>query len=262
MNRNGWISSADKEIIHIELELPTSTNGAAAEGGANDDAAEEAPPQAESVEEEVKKEPAVEKEPTVEKVELDNEQLSRLFSYLDEEGAGRISREVFLRLMRMYMKVVKETIMTLGMSIKDKQAIRRLDVNEVVEVLDGPLKETSYDVLRIRAKALRDGETGWITMKGNQGSVFLVEGGNLFKVVKETIITEAFELNGDTADLKSLLKDDRRKLKEGTVLEVQEWPKIEEKSGLTRMKGKVRSSGSIGWVTTISSSGETFLENM
>lgn len=271
-----FFEAADKEIVDIELQLPTSTNGAVEseshleapeEDGANVDANANSSPEAQidtAKPEPIKEAPLqeVKKEPTVERVELDPEQLSRLFSYLDEEGSGRISREVFSRLMRMYMKVVKEAVISNGMSIKDKQIVRRLQVDEVIEVLEGPLRENSYDVLRIRGKALEDGETGWITVRGNQGSVFLVEGGNLFKVVKETILTEAFELNGDKADLKVLLKDDTRKLKEGTILEVHEWPRIEEKSGLTRMKGKVRQDGSIGWATTVSNNGIVFLENL
>merc|ERR1712099_96765 len=127
----------------------------------------------------------------------------------------------------------------------------------------GPLKEDDAEVARVRVKAMKDDVDGWVTPMGNQGTVFLEEGGNLFKVVKETILTESFELDGGSSkDATRKLKDTTRKLKEGEIVEVREWARKEEKSGLIRMKCKVKSSGAIGWVTTVGNQGNVYVEGL
>lgn len=197
--------------------------------------------------------------PAAEVVDLPPEALSRLFPGFLEEGCVTISQEVFLRVVRLFYKVVKETAMTESKAIKDSKTLRRLELNEVVEVLEGPVREDAAEVMRIRAKAMRDDLEGWATVTGNQGTVFLREGGGLFKVVKETILTETFGLIADKESTRKL-KDTTRKVKEGEVLEVYEWPKKEETSGLTRMKAKVKSDGAVGWVTTTGNQGAVFAE--
>merc|ERR1712060_332424 len=86
------------------------------------------------------------------------------------------------------------------------------------------------------------------------------DGGELFKVVKETIMTPTFELDSAAdKEVSKKVKDPTRKLKDGELLEVREWPKLEEKSGLTRMKCKAMTDGSVGWVTTIGNAGTVFV---
>jgi len=189
------------------------------------------------------------------------EDLSRLFACLDEDGEGYISKDKFTNLVRVFMKVAKDTVITSGISIKESKTLRRLEVGEIVEILEGPIKEDKVDVMRVHAKVMKDELEGWITLAGNQGTVFLEEGGNLFKVVKETILTESFELDGGgSKDATRKLKDTTRKLKEGEIVEVREWARKEEKSGLLRMKCKVKSDGEVGWVTTVGNQGTVFLE--
>merc|ERR1712062_80429 len=145
-----------------------------------------------------------------------------------------------------------------GVNVKESKTLRRLEVNDVVEVLQGPMKDDSVNVDRIFARVMKDGTEGYITIAGNQGTVFLKEGGGTFKVVKETILTEAFEL--ETKESARKLKDNTRKLKEGEIVEVYEWPKKEETSGLHRLKGKVKSDGAVGWVTSTGNQGTVYLE--
>lgn len=228
---------------------PDGANGGDGEGGEAALAEGTAPPP-----------PKTQRAPApAEVVELPEEALRRLFpGYLDE-GCEKLSKEAFLRLVRLYHKVVKETAMTDSKNIKDSKTLRRLELNEVVEVLEGPLREGSADVMRVRCKAMRDDMEGWATVAGNQGTVFLREGGALFKVVKETILTESFGLGGDKEATRKL-KDTTRKVKEGEVLDVYEWPRKEEVSGLTRMKCKVKSDGAVGWLTTTGNQGAVFAE--
>jgi len=186
------------------------------------------------------------------------EELKRLFKQIvEEDDTTSISKEKFASLIRVFMKVVRDTVITDEISIKGAKSLRRLETGEVVELLAGPMTEDSANVKRIQARVMKDDITGWITLSGSQGSVFLEEGGATYKVVKETILTDAFELDGGNSTRK--LKDTTRKLQVGETVEVKEFPK-KEKTGLMRMKCKATKDGSQGWVTTVGNSGVVFLQ--
>lgn len=102
---------------------------------------------------------------------------------------------------------------------------------------------------------MTDDVEGWITMSGNQGSKFLEDGGGQYKVVKETIMTPEFELDGGEGK-------PTKKLRAGEIVDVREWAKKEEKSGLLRLKGRARSTGAVGWVTITGNQGNVYLEHM
>jgi len=195
----------------------------------------------------------VETEP-VEKVELSKDELSKVFAQLDESGEGQLSKEVFARLLRKHMKVVSSTIMSTDCAIKDSKSVRRLDVGELLEVIEGPYKDVVMKVTRVKAKALKDDVEGWVSLVSNFGTTFLVEGGAMYKVVKPVDLTSSFELEEETEG------KTKEVLKAGTVLEMHEAPKKEEKSGHMRLKCRVRGGGPIGWVTSTGSSGTVFVE--
>lgn len=189
---------------------------------------------------------------------LDEESVRRLFQSFDEEKEGEIPKSEFMRIVRVYYKVVKETVLTENPSVKDGTVMRRLEVDEVVEILSGPKKDESVEVMRVYVKTMKDELSGWVTLSGNMGTRFLEEGGNKFKVVKETILTDAFELTDSKTTTRKLV-DTTRKLKPGEILEVREWPRKEEKSGLMRMKGKCLKDGATGWATTMGNQGNVYL---
>lgn len=193
------------------------------------------------------------------KGKLAPEDVSRLFAYLDMEDEGFISKEDFVGLVRLYMKVVKDTVITDAIGIKDSKTIRRLEVDEVVEVLQGPVKEGTVEVNRIQAKVMKDGIEGWITTEGNQGTKFLAKSSPDFKVVKETILTDSFDLSGGSKDNARKIKETTRKLKVGEIVEAIEWPRKDD-SGLMRMQCRVKSDGTVGWATSVGNTGTVFLE--
>merc|ERR1712151_537480 len=143
-------------------------------------------------------------------------------------------------------KVVKDTVMTSQLSVKESQTLRRLEIGEVVEVIEAPEKETAMEVMRAKCRAMQDDVEGYITLVGNHGSTFLEDGGSLFKVVKETVLTQELTLDG---------AGPTKKLKEGEIVQVREWAKKEETSGLMRMKCKVKSTGAVGYATTVGNQG-------
>jgi len=186
--------------------------------------------------------------------------LSGLFDYLDSEDDGFLSEEKFENMIRQFMKVVKPTILTEEIGMKST-SLRRIEADELMEVLQGPIVDESVEVGRMQVKALSDGVLGWLTPVGNQGTVYLEEGGNMFKVVKETILTNCFVIGTDKEETRKL-KDNTRKVKVGEIVECCEWARTEPNSGLQRMKVRVKTDDTIGWATSVGNTGIVFLEVM
>jgi len=206
-----------------------------------------------------------EKEPEPELIELDSDKLDEVFLKLCDEGESSLSKAVFCRTVQQFFKVIKETALIDVFPVTTSKPQRKLDTREVVEVLEGPVRDTLTKVTRVKCRAVRDNVEGWATVSSNLGTVFLREGKPSFKVVKETILTEEFQLEPEgkkegEEEKNEEKKPDGKKLKLGEVLIVLEWPRKEEKSGLVRMKAKVKSDGSAGWVTIMGNQGTVFAE--
>lgn len=183
--------------------------------------------------------------------EFPNDQAAQWFDRFVGAGVEGLALNDFTRLVRVCYKVVKTTVLTNGMNLKDSKVVRRLEVDEVVELRDGPRKDEISDLLRIEARAVKDGATGFVTLTGNQGSTYLEKGGTLFVVVKETLLTK-------NADLAS--QDSSRKLKEGDNLDVLEFGMKNKATGLTRLKVRIQSDGAVGWATSVGNTGVAFLK--
>ncbi|CAJ1413835.1 unnamed protein product, partial [Effrenium voratum] len=177
-------------------------------------------------------------------LDLDASKLARLYD--SSAGAGGLEREAFLDLVKVYYVCVKQTLMNEELGIKSK-SLRRLELREVLEALEGPENEDTAKVVRLRCRAVLDGLEGWVTFKGNQGTTFLEPGGRCYQALKDTEMTE--ELDAGSAVT--------RKVSSGEVIEVIEF---EKKAGdARRIKGKAREDGACGWLT-VSNLADTFLE--
>eukprot|EP00927_Polykrikos_kofoidii_P059628 TRINITY_DN54773_c0_g1_i1.p1 TRINITY_DN54773_c0_g1~~TRINITY_DN54773_c0_g1_i1.p1 ORF type:complete len:1286 (+),score=290.34 TRINITY_DN54773_c0_g1_i1:85-3942(+) len=192
-------------------------------------------------------------------IELSVDQLKKVFHAFVENGSLNITN--FANLCRVYMKVVKETALTTGISIRNSQTVRRLDKHEVAEVLKGPAIEKAVGVQRVWVQAMKDEAVGWVTVAGNQGTEFLKECGRTFEVVKETILTNNFVPESAEPRKEGETEAASRKLQVGDVLDVITFPKKEEGSGEFRLQGKVRgdSDGEVGWATATSAAGVVYL---
>ncbi|CAE7236707.1 STOML2 [Symbiodinium natans] len=184
---------------------------------------------------------------------VSEEDLSRVFDTLAAE-AEAIEKDRMTAIIRCFKKVVKETVLTSDKSVKG-DSIRRLLAGEVLEIMSAEVADEEAGVSRVRCHALKDGAEGWVTTSGNNGTPFLQDYTGVYKVVKETILTVAFELDSSGG------KEAPRKLRPGDVVDVLIWPK-KDKTGLMRLKCKCRTDGSVGWVTAVGNTGTTFLEVM
>jgi len=158
----------------------------------------------------------------------------------DENDEPEISREDFMRVVRVFYKVVTEIVLSDNLLIEQSEQLRRMEVGEIMEVFQGPMLDPSVGVYRIHGKALKDGIVGWVTVAGNQGITFLMPGGNLLKVVRPVQLTEMEDV--ETAG---------RLLVEGEVLEVIAWQRIREQTpqAVTRVKGRLQGEMVTGWVS-------------
>jgi len=199
-----------------------------------------------------------------------DEGLRKVFKSLDGDGAGFLTSERFAYVVRHLMKVCTVTVLSSELKA-DSAATRKLERGEIVEVLDGPFEDESSKTKRVKVSAMRDSAEGYATMVGNTGSLVLRDGGRLFKVLRETPMTDKFELEEAPPKEKEekptepvppagAVKDDARKLKAGELVEVIEYPKKEEKSGSMRMKCKAKSDGHVGYATCQGNTGAVFMD--
>jgi len=140
--------------------------------------------------------------------------------------------------------------MSEDVTIKSK-TVRRLDVGEVLEAIEGPCKDDGVGVMRVKCKAVQDDAVGWVTIAGNQGTPFLEPGGNFYACVKETSLTDGLSIQ----DSKTV-----RKVAKGEVIEVLEFSKKDEALDVKRIKGRAKLDGATGWITVSGNQGTTYLE--
>jgi len=192
--------------------------------------------------------PKVEKKP-IEQVELTKEGLKSFFTSVLDAGSKTLSKASFLRILQVYYKVVKDTPLTEELAVSGTP-VRTAKVGEVLELLEGPSKEDTMKVFRVKVKAHKDDVEGWVSIAGNAGTAFLEEGAQFYKACAKVALT-------DSADE----KESSTNLKEGEVVEVLEWPaKAEEDVSLRRMKVKTRISGNIGWITQVDEEGKVLAD--
>jgi len=181
--------------------------------------------------------------------QLEEGSSEKLFAHIVGKEAS-ISKEGFAELILLYYKCVKATVLTETISIKAK-TVRRLDLGEVLEALEGPSKEEGANVQRVRCKAVKDDAEGWVTIAGNQGTAYLEPGGNIYTVVKETMLTNVLSVE----DSETI-----RRVSKGELIEVLEFGKKDETAGMLRVRGKAKQDGATGWITISGNQGTPFLE--
>jgi len=179
------------------------------------------------------------------------EQIALLCRSLEKGGIGRRRFQAFLQ---KYFKIVKSIAITDGFDIGKAKTVRKADVDEVIELLEGPSKDERTSVMRIRGKSLNDGIEGWISLKGNQGTPFMEEVEKPFYSCQvETDLQRDFKVEGDDALVRALKPDE--------VLELIEGPRKQKFEPALRARGKASSDGALGWFTVRDKQGTVFSES-
>merc|ERR1712048_1143311 len=95
-------------------------------------------------------------------------------------------------------------------------------------------------IQRLSGKALKDGKEGWITTKGNAGTIYAEADSKKYFVEKEVELQDKFQSQG----AKTL-----RKLEPGETFTLLEGPRGETAPPEHRIKVRCLSDGKLGWVT-------------
>jgi len=115
--------------------------------------------------------------------------------------------------------VCKSTIaMTDVVDIKACKVLKKVVVGETLQLVADQAGESEQrkDLSRLKFRSARDGKEGWVTLKGNQGTVYL-ELSTSHYVVERAVSLQA-AVSGDSASV--------RQLEVGEALEVMEPPSV------------------------------------
>eukprot|EP00928_Gymnodinium_smaydae_P013903 TRINITY_DN15043_c0_g2_i4.p1 TRINITY_DN15043_c0_g2~~TRINITY_DN15043_c0_g2_i4.p1 ORF type:complete len:1469 (-),score=473.54 TRINITY_DN15043_c0_g2_i4:347-4753(-) len=125
--------------------------------------------------------------------------------------------------------------------IRNCKVLRKLAPKETFQLLEGPHEEKDAGVTRVRGRSMKDQTEGWITLKGNAGTVYAEPSSSIFVMKRDSPLQSRFS--------PSIGADALRTLAAGEALELVEGPKEEKFEAATRLKGRALSDGSIGWLT-------------
>jgi len=138
---------------------------------------------------------------------------------------------------------VSTVAMTEDFDVKasDVKAVRKLAVDEVFMILEGPFEDESSRITRVRGRSAVDGSEGWITIKGNAGTVYAKAKKKSYVVTAEEVpLHKSFSSEGGKT-IRMLRRDE--------ALECIEGPKDEKYEPVTRVKCRASGDGQVGWLT-------------
>jgi len=176
-----------------------------------------------------------------------DEQAQLICRRIEEGGIGRRG---LMRWMQQYFKVVKSIAITTEFEIAKAKTIKKAEVDEIIELLEGPRMDEKLGLTRIRGKSLATNATGWISVKGNQGTPFLKEVEKPHYVCTAEVAMETEFKDGQLV----------RTLKGEEVIELLEGPRQESLPCATRVKVRAISDKVTGWSTVKDKKGSVFTE--
>jgi len=125
--------------------------------------------------------------------------------------------------------------------VKASKVVRKLEKDELFEAATGELKaDTKSGIFRVHGKASSDGVEGWVTVKGNAGTIFLDLVPKKYTVDKESIMYK-----NDKENPTGVL----RKLEVGehlTLISDIMTVKVED---MERIKVRAVNDNAVGWIT-------------
>jgi len=140
-----------------------------------------------------------------------------------------------------YFACISSVAMTDNQDIKDCKVLRKLAVGELFTVEEGPTEQADAGITRIKGKSLKDEQVGWITVKGNAGTVYAEASNKHFCVLRDVPLTKKFPSSNPGEEVRMLLK--------GEAMQALEPPKEETFPAEVRIKVKATSDNVVGWMT-------------
>lgn len=130
------------------------------------------------------------------------------------------------------------------LDIKSCKVLKKLAVDEVFTATEEPQIEEG-GMERVKGKGLNDGVEGWVTIKGNAGTVYAKVNDKLYTISKSVDMQAGFASSSSVV----------RNLAAGEAIEVLEGPR--EEKFIPANRAKVRTSGdsaAVGWISVRSDS--------
>lgn len=157
-----------------------------------------------------------------------------------------LGRRAFLKSFQLYQRCIKEVKMTSDLDIGTGRVTKKLEFGDLLEVLEGP-RPDPLGLMRARCRVLADSKIGWVTMKGNEGTMFLKDEKKQYLRCMCDIKLQ----DGISSD--STL----RTLKTHEVVEVLEGPRLETPKTAKLVQGKgSKEDSKKGWIMLKDRSGE------
>jgi len=128
--------------------------------------------------------------------------------------------------------------MTDNQDIKDCKVIRKLAVGESFTLVEGPIQEGG--ITRVRAKASKDDQEGWVTTQGNAGTVYASASSKHYCLLQDLPLQKK---------LSSTSSETIRELAKEEMMQGLEEPKEEASPPDVRIRCKALSDGALGWIT-------------
>merc|ERR1712183_1042703 len=102
------------------------------------------------------------------------------------------------------------------------------------------VEDAEAGLTRVQGKSLKDGKEGWITLKGNAGTIFAELTPNVYTVLKDVNV---YKRHGGGSD------DVVGKLAVGESFQVLEGPKQDKAEAERRIKVRASRDKAVGWVS-------------
>ncbi|CAE8615675.1 unnamed protein product, partial [Polarella glacialis] len=82
--------------------------------------------------------------------------------------------------------------MTDVQNIKCCKVLRKLEVGEVLGLEEGPEVDKDSGVTRIRVVSTKDNLSGWVTIKGNAGTLYAEESSKMYTILRNAPLQKKF----------------------------------------------------------------------
>merc|ERR1711862_146155 len=122
--------------------------------------------------------------------------------------------------------------------IKDCQVLRKVDVGETLEVVGEAKKDSAVEISRLEFKAIRDGKTGWVTLRGNQGTIFMEQSTSHYVLAGDAILRSSAARSSTTV----------RELQKGETVEATEAPREDLPDSHILAKVRAVENSEVGWL--------------
>jgi len=162
----------------------------------------------------------------------EDQQKAAFRSMLMKDGGAEISEAEFAPHFRSRYMVSCQVSMTDHLTVKGGKTVRKLEENEVVEALEEPVKEGA-GLLRVKARAEKDDKQGYVTISGNQGTLYL-ETYSQFTASQKEIDSQLQELADTAKEALRYIESKTDELKSARL-----GPLAETKAELLKMRPRI-----------------------